>query len=693
MPEPTTITKTIDICKTLINCGSKHEFSNIKVALIFRSLLFIDSLHDFTDMKRTSLNHDKTMELTRILYKSYKQDLKKLIQGNVVLSAEENIFFDGLLADNKKIPAVLKILSVDVHENNDLKNLNEKAKLAKILARLCFHDEDINKLTTDKDNNGFGIIKQPARLPQYDKNEGIEGITIQNGATIKLYTLKKFIGAIKLTSSITRSYTSTNPIYVLCENTAAIKDNNVIKIDVIEIMSMFFEITEIINKSYSSKNSSISVSLDSMMKKLMYSLKFELQSEVNFGTHGENMATSWGFVHNIICSKMNPLVYPACDNTTNRGYHPDITLCIDSEKGHASKDYLIVQLKNYLAESAIISINKEIPNFTLVRTAASNFDAATRGNFDACVNRFNETYNKTYNDAPSTYTYDITVVAGNIDLLHIQYIPKIDNDETQLKLLNWFSNETDISFTVNNSKTPCQNKGVGVGGFSLSTAIKEYNNNKKDVFALHFKTLTDTGQVFCFHALRSYLRRTHKDTVYIFHTNDTFCGAIASLVIPGTVIERSDQIKHARLHTEENFRKSLYSGHNNVYCALGTSSDKGTYEIARANIDKFQTVLKSNIATTKLLQTLDDENKKLIAVNLRSVNMLNETHKEELKKRDRDEEAKRKIGQLDNKCPTGFVSQCVRMRNTKKMRYEGGKKGKKTLKKKVGKKNFKKKSW
>jgi hypothetical protein len=735
MSSQITITKTINICETLKTCGSNHQFSNIKVALIFRTLLLIDSLHDFTDMERTNSTLQETIDLTLKLYQSYKRDLNNLIRDHSKLSDNEKTFLSGLLANNTKIPIVNKIENVNNHTDNKLTSMSPSVKLDKILSRLCFHDETVANLSVSNKNT-YGIINKNIKYNNDD------GITIKN-KNDKLYTLKKFIGSIKLNNSTNHDYSDDKPIYILCEATKPIKENNTNNeyIDVIEIISIFFDITKIITTHSKTKNISPS-KLHEFLKKLMDSLKFELKSQVNFESNNDKDATPWGFIHNIICSKINNNNKPPCDTNNNRNFYPDITLSIDSEKTHGSKKYLIDQLQNfyetntesvdntkkkikaiedlninikhqietnkdkdkqfnYILENSIMSINPEKPNFTLVRTAGTNFDAAPKGNLSASIIRLDGSFNIVDHLSP-TYIYDINLVAGNIELIHLKYEPDLSYNTTKLQLLNWFNDSSldspnGITHTATNSS-----------GFTLKNAIEKYDNDK-NLLNLHFKTLTDTGQVFCFHAIQSYDtgKVGKENTVYIFHTNDTFCGAIASLILPGTVIERSDQLKQDSKNNDDEFHASLYSGANNVYCARGIGTDKGTYDIAKNNICKFQTISNTTAISIELIDTLL-KNLEKSKQNLEKSKKKNVTDKE-LYRTSLEYRQKLKR-QTDNKCQVGFVSRCVpdinyyppdanksRKRsinssnNSSKRARNGGKKGKKTLKKKVGKKTLKKK--
>jgi hypothetical protein len=486
----------------------------------------------------------------------------------------------------------------------------------------------------------------------------------------------------------------------------------------------------------------------------MDSLKFELKSNIYPDENNIlTIPTPWGFIHNIICSKMNNNNTPPCDTSSNHGYYPDFTITIDSEKTQASKDYIIGNLQNvlrdhtkrdemikelnknikdeitnnniqnvnfvpelnYILEKSLVVVNPEKVNFRLVRTPGTNFDAAIDGNICTSINRLAKHTNNSnmFDISPSTYTYDISVNAGKINLLHLIYKPFITTGKTvgkpfgatELKLHNWFNDEqlnaSGITHTVKNS-----NEGCGTG-YSLSNAINNYNNNNygNKVFDLHFKTLTDSGQIFCYSALQSHEKKT--EAIYIFHTLDTFCGGIASLIVPGTVIERSDQIRQDKRYSEDMFIESLKSGPNNVYCARGIKEIKGikgvmgTYDTAIGNIGFFQNISNLNLTNehhrhiTDLIK-ISANQKILFAEQYYKLNKLEKQNRTQEATLARIRAPKRNI----DICPVGFVRQCVpdiktRKRSnyssndnpSKRSRYGGNK----TLKKKVGKKTLKKK--
>jgi hypothetical protein len=648
-----TISQTINLLDTIRNCGSKHSFSPLKVALVFRTLLLIDALHDYTDKLRTSLSVADTSAITLKLYQSYKRDIYKLIKDHSTkLNNDEKTFLSKLLVDNDETPNIYYIDDADTYTNNSLTNLQPKPKMDKILARLCFHNESVKTMSKGHSTQ-FGIIPDTKFPTVYDNTQGIT-----SDKTDGLYTLKKFSGSILLTKSISKKYNTNNPLYVLCSSKIKNTTTNNEYIDIIKILIMFFDITSVVSPALpvtgAGKNSIQPDKLHEYVKTLMGSLKFKLYSQFNFNNNDDTKATPWGFIHNIICSKINNYDKPPCTTNTSKGYYPDITLSIDSEKTQESKNYLKDQLMNfygthtntpeatnkkialinnlnekintqinntssasntqantdynYILESAFNNIDYNKSSFTLARTAGTNFDAAPGGNLNATLLRLDDKFS-TINHISATYTYDIIVKSGDIKLLHLKYTPNIAAGETKLHLRYWFNDTTlsdaGISHNVLNSSS-------GGGGFSLARSIGSYKSTK-NLLNLHFKTLTDSGQVFCYYLLQSYEAKNipgKAKSVYIFHTNDTFCGAISSIILPGTVIERSDHIKQDMKHSNKEFYESLYSGPNNVYCSIGTDKENGTYKIAQKNIGKFQTISKTNKhtleLTTALLNKIED---------------------------------------------------------------------------------------
>ena len=96
--------------------------------------------------------------------------------------------------------------------------------------------------------------------------------------------------------------------------------------------------------------------------------------------------------------------------------------------------------------------------------------------------------------------------------------------------MNWFDNDfSTMDFSRKNS-------------YSLKTSAIEYVNatNKTDKcikYGHYFKTVSDVGQLLCFMSLINNKETSFNDALHIFHTNDSFCFGIASLLHYGVVYE------------------------------------------------------------------------------------------------------------------------------------------------------------
>ena len=318
------------------------------------------------------------------------------------------------------------------------------------------------------------------------------------------------------------------------------------------------------------------------------------------------------------------------NETTQLIKNHDIKQSDDSEEG---------KKLNYIMQSIYDRIINEETKFKLATTTGSNFDAANAGNLGAYIEHHNQSFGIKH-EKSHTYEYDITLVVDDklgktpLTLLHLIYTPvSVDKSVTvdtlpipikfnfvKLQIETWFSligqtktHQVLVNYEGTESLLPktTKDKAIalikklpeylqvqGIGGFSLSKAAKafEMGNNVLD---LHFKTATDTGQNLCLKALEME-EQDEEDTLYILHTNDTFNGALGSLINPGTVIERTNELEKIKAQDGELEKKidTLSDGKNNMYVTSTTYDNAYT----KANLfDKIKD--QETLLAKKLLET------------------------------------------------------------------------------------------
>ena len=300
---------------------------------------------------------------------------------------------------------------------------------------------------------------------------------------------------------------------------------------------------------------------------------------------------------------------------------------------------------NYIMQSIYDRVINEQTKFKLATTTASNFDAANVGNLGAYIEHHNQSFGIKH-EKSHTYKYDITLIVDDklgkkpLTLLHLIYTPvSVEKSVTvnsltipitlnfvKLQIETWFSltNQTKthqvlLNYQGTESLSPKNKKdkaeaaiqklpeyinSEGKGGFSLSKAAKAFQT-ENNVLDLHFKTATDTGQNLCLKALEME-EQDEENTLYILHTNDTFNGALGSLINPGTVIERTNELERIKAQDGELEKKidTLSDGKNNMYV---TST---TYASAYAKANMFDKIKDEKTLLAKKLLETNQEMKK-----------------------------------------------------------------------------------
>ena len=143
----------------------------------------------------------------------------------------------------------------------------------------------------------------------------------------------------------------------------------------------------------------------------------------------------------------------------------------------------------------------------------------------------------------------------NYRCIHIKY-SQHTGGKVEAEIMNWFNNPDIISSSEKFSREVTVGKADTE--YSLKKSAQEYVTliqiDKKTTSTIldinyghYFKTVSDVGQLLCFKALIKYGIYKNKDdrfnnALHIFHTNDSFCFAIASLLHYGVVYEDPTQI-------------------------------------------------------------------------------------------------------------------------------------------------------
>ena len=322
----------------------------------------------------------------------------------------------------------------------------------------------------------------------------------------------------------------------------------------------------------------------------------DIKTPINVPQNSTNgIITSWGFVHGLLNIKKNKC---------NKNIKPTskLVFTIDAE-GTTGKEYL-----NMFNRFNFINNDNVYSKLDYISTPGTLFDSANTSSFSRLSDNMEEITDlkinqniNSINDKYSKYNYDIKLTCGNIVCIHIKYSLLPEPYNVKAQIMNWFDNDfSTMDFSRKNS-------------YSLKTSAIEYVNatNKTDKcikYGHYFKTVSDVGQLLCFMALINNKETSFNDALHIFHTNDSFCFGIASLLHYGVVYEDPTQLV-TDAKTSSQLLENISKTNNKIMISKKCISSNGGFE--EYNI-KWHTIFENSISqeeSNKLINQAIDKAK------------------------------------------------------------------------------------
>tara|TARA_Y100000389_G_scaffold132648_1_gene130096 strand:+ start:3405 stop:6056 length:2652 start_codon:yes stop_codon:yes gene_type:complete len=572
------IQKQFDLIDILKELNYSDTFPDqLYPAILFRTLFLIDSLHDFSDYTRVAnkiytkqeainlCNHIINMFKIDCYYiihnhsknklDQYKLDQYNLLK-NIFHGDNLNFFFvfpqlysstfftNAKTADNTK-----KYKHMDL--NNEL--FKKKFKEKKNKAFITKFDGDTN----------ISIMMYTGYI--YSKEQDVDKPPekhVQNLLLIN-YTGDKTDAPGKTISDKYRNALKQHCIVKSFDANSNVTDS----------LHYILSIADILDSCVSYINNCSStyiISADNLKRYKTTILNFfnvipDIKTPINVPQDSNNgIITSWGFVHGLLNIKKNKC---------KKDIKPTkkLVFTIDAE-GNTGKDYLYMFnrfnfINNDEAYSKLDCISTlgtqfDSANISSFSKLSNNMKEITDLNLNQNINRINHKYSK--------YNYDIKLTCGEIVCIHIKYSLLPETNNVKAQIMNWFDNDfSTIDFCRNNS-------------YSLKTSAIEYVNatNKTDLnikYGHYFKTVSDVGQLLCFMALINNRDTDFNDALHIFHTNDSFCFSIASLLHYGVVYEDSTQLE-TDAKTSAQLLENISKTNNKIMISKKCISSKGGFE-------------------------------------------------------------------------------------------------------------------
>ena len=482
----------------------------LKAALLFRTLLYIDSLHDFTNKDRfkpdpeagkgktkipkiadSEANELAGRMLTTLTYK-FKEECYNLIEQYIdttqyseldkfkeIFNSEYNIEFVYPDVGGNKIVKPTKIQNRD-----NLVSIKKTAtKLAECGTIFLYEKKNESTLLFQYTKDAETGKK---KMDLYNENINKE---IRNNH---------------------KSYEKNN-VYFIISIAKLLYDTN-------EKISLFKQKnTCSISPGYLHTYSDIIIELFGLMP-INYIEKNNPKSNI----------TTLGFIHGLLCIKHNKYEknlsqHESCTFKGDTAYLPNLIFTVDAEGSSKSTNYLTELSKMYTEHQKLANSEKKVH---LIKTKATDFDGASETKFKNIRSITHPIPLIHNNTLPENYDLNITFKCGEIKLMRIKY-----SEKTTLTITEWFGKKVGKFKNVS-------------GEFTLNMAVKDFIDNEKDplnVYNLYFKTICDLGQILAFIAFEKYLASLDPTItnhyLFGFHTLDRFCGQIGSLLHPGIVIE------------------------------------------------------------------------------------------------------------------------------------------------------------
>ena len=536
-----TLKSNIDLLEKLKSLDA-NDFDNdpLKAALLFRTLLYIDSLHDFTNKERaTGIDIKDAEDMLNLLTKKFKEECYYLIYNLI-----------------KKFPDAKKILPI----------FNSKYKIQ-------FVYNEVGKRyippTTQQNEDNKIFIKTNSSLAtsicdNYDLYSNDYSNTILINFTPKI-DLRRAEGHHILDKY--KNYINTD----IRKNHESNKPDN---------FYFIIYIAKILEDAYT-KGINIQSNLNIYSEYIIQLFGF---SPINSLVDNELKTvqaniTPWGFVHGLLCIKNNK--YNTIDTNQNsscffkedNAYSPNVIFTVDAEASKTSKTYIDILIKLAASKTQNISSN---PIIKMIRTKATMFDGASNSSYSKLGEQLKqaaygltteqlktypteltEPFNIDPDKSPidiAEYNLEIDFTCGkDIKLFYISYTSTA-NEKIKVNLTKWFNK------SVNKSK---EDKN-----FTLATAIYDFKKNNTDPFTLYFKTICDIGQALAFITFEDNFKKKYnsiaKNFLYILHTNDRFLGKIASLLHPGIVVEYQKDTNQSINQILGGFANTIYISNRKI---------------------------------------------------------------------------------------------------------------------------------
>jgi hypothetical protein len=553
------------------------------------------------------------------------------------LSEKDYASYSLPVSGDKKIGIQTEFPLFDVSMEINKQQTNSKYVIKKFIGKLMLNQKKLGKLI----NLDYSV--KPLFIISYDNGKEFKIsdesvltkiILIINGIFTKCNDMQRSSGPTFMPISVGKLQTARDDLMKILDFTPKNKISN----DAINNSPWGFVHNIICSKT----NKSTSKKCNNTFNP---SITFTIDAESQHSTKDYIIGKLEIFCKDQICTPKNleriERQKQIINETTQLIKHEDIKESPDCEEG---------KKLNYIMQSMYDRVIDDKTKFKLATTTGTNFDAANIGNLGAYIEHHNNSFGIKH-EKSDTYIYDITLVADDksgrppVILLHFIYTPSSEDIDVtvgesvipikfnfvELKIETWFSliqkNKTHkviVNYTGTESlksetkkraealikQLPEFTKCTGKGGFSLNKATQAFNNTK-DVLDLHFKTATDTGQNLCLKALEMEEQneeQNEENTLYILHTNDTFNGALGSLINPGTVIERTNELERINTSDAELEKKidTLSDGKINMY----VTSKTYTHACKTETASKFDAIQDgTTVLVHKLLLTMEEKKK------------------------------------------------------------------------------------
>ena len=569
-----TIKKHFDLIQILKELNYSDTFPDqLYPALLFRTLFLIDSLHDFSDYTRVAdklYTKQEAINLCNHIINMFKIDCYNIIHYHSQNKLDQyNLLKNIFYGDNLNFFFVFPQLYGPTFFTNAKTGADNKKKYE----HMHLNNELFKKQFTEKKNQAF--------ITNFDADTNIFIMKFTGNIYSNKQNLQKppelhvenllliyYKGDKTASPGQTISDKYRNSLNEHCLRKSFDAERNVI-----DSLHYILSIADILDSCVAYINSSTSkeiISQDNLKRYKSTILEFfnvipDIKTPIGVPQSSKDgIITSWGFVHGLLNIKLNKC---------NKDIKPTskLVFTIDAE-GTTGKEYL-----NMFNRFNFISNDKVYSKLDCISTLGTKFDAANISSFsklsqnlqkipDIQLNQQIDNINKHY----SNHNYDIILTCGNIVCIHIKYslLPQPDNVKAQL--MNWFNNDfSKIDFSRNNN-------------YSLKDSAIEYvkATNKTDLtikYGHYFKTVSDVGQLLCFMALINNGDTAFNDALHIFHTNDSFCFSIASLLHYGVVYEDPTQIE-TDAKTSAQLFENISKTNNKIMISKKCISSKGGFE-------------------------------------------------------------------------------------------------------------------